>query len=102
MSYLDDEFLKEYLVPQNLQFMREQFSFDQIEEGKFPFLAKLGTSFLVIRLRTLQKKIEKENKLERKIELLAKMTSITGYLSTIGIVIDTNDKSLASKIPKIR
>ena len=56
----------------------------------------------MIRLRNLQRKIEKEKNLERKIDLLSKQNSIIGYLATIGIVIDTKDKSLASKIAGLR
>ena len=99
---MNDSFLNEYLLESEQTLLDEQFSFDQIEEAKYPFLAKLGTGLLVIRLRTLQRKIEKEKNLVRKIDLLSKQNAINGYLSTIGIVVDTKDKSLASKIPRIR
>ena len=97
-----NDFLNEYLLESEQNLLDEQFSFDQIDEAKYPFLAKLGTGLLVIRLRNLQKKIEKEQNLERKIDLLSKQNAIIGYLATIGIVVDTKDKSLASKIPRFR
>ena len=99
---MNDTFLNEYLLESEQNLLDEHFSFDQIHESKYPFLAKLGTGLLVIRLRNLQRKIEKEKNLERKIDLLGKQNSIIGYLATIGIVVDTKDKSLASKIPRFR
>lgn len=99
---MNDSFLNEYLLESERTLLNEHFSFDQIHESKYPFLAKLGTGLLVIRLRNLQRKIEKEKNLERKIDLLGKQNSIIGYLATIGIVVDTKDKSLASKIPRFR
>lgn len=65
-----------------------------IEGSAYPAWVKATVLVLTFKISHLESQIKNEKDVVRKINLLATQQKFASYLSTLGIAIDTKDKSL--------
>lgn len=65
-----------------------------IEQGAYPIWVKGTVLLLTLKIRNLENQIKIENDLTKKVDLLSTQLKFTSYLSSLGIAVDTKDKTL--------
>lgn len=65
-----------------------------IEQNTYPIWAKATVLFLTLKIKNLETQIKNETDLSKKINLLSTQMKITSYLTSLGIAVDTRDKTL--------
>lgn len=65
-----------------------------IEQGAYPTWVKGTVLLLTLKIRNLENQIKNEKDITTKINLLSTQLKFTSYLSSLGIAVDTKDKTL--------
>ncbi len=65
-----------------------------IEQNSYPAWVKTTVLLLTLKIGQLESKIKNEKDVVKKINLLTMQLKLTSYLSSLGIAIDTKDKTL--------
>ena len=65
-----------------------------IEQGDYPAWVKGTVLLLTLKIRNLESQIKNENDITKKVDLLSTQLKFTSYLSSLGIAVDTKDKTL--------
>ena len=69
-----------------------------LEEGSYPLWTKAVTAGLVLKVRSLSRKIEREEDVAKQNELLGQQNKLLGYLHGLGIAVGTNDQALMRSV----
>ena len=65
-----------------------------IEANQYPAWVKTTVLLLTLKIKTLENQIKNENDVVKKINLLTTQLKLSSYVSTLGIAVDTKDKTL--------
>lgn len=65
-----------------------------IEQNAYPAWVKTTVLLLTLKIGHLESQIKNEKDVVKKINLLTTQLKLTSYLSSLGIAIDTKDKTL--------
>lgn len=65
-----------------------------IEANQYPPWVKATVIFLTLRIKNLETQIKNEKDVVKKINLLTTQLKLNSYLSSLGIAVDTKDKTL--------
>ena len=63
-------------------------------EGAYPAWVKASALLLVSRLRTLTSEIRASTDPLKKLDLIGQQNNLLGYLATLGIAVDVNDRNV--------
>lgn len=73
---------------------------NSVNEGNYPTWVKVAVIALAGRLSSLEKRVSNTDDMGLKLDYIGKMTATAGYMSGLGIAIDTNDKRLLSVLKR--
>ena len=73
---------------------------NSINEAAFPTWVKVAVIALAARLSSYEKRVANADDVSVKLDYIGKMTATAGYMSGLGIAIDTNDKRLLSVLKR--
>jgi hypothetical protein len=73
---------------------------NKLNEASYPSWVKVAAVALAARLSTLSGKLSNAENVNDKLNILGKMTAAAGFISGLGIAMETNDKRLLSRIKK--
>ena len=65
-----------------------------IEQGAYQTWVKGSVLLLTVKIRNLENQIKNEKDVVKKINLLTTQLKLNSYLSSLGIAVDTKDKTL--------
>ena len=65
-----------------------------IEQGAYPTWVKDTALLLTLKIRNLENQIKNEKDIVKKINLLTTQLKLSSYVSSLGIAVDTKDKTL--------
>lgn len=65
-----------------------------IEQGAYPPWVKGTVILLTLKIRNLESQIKNEQDITKKVDLLSTQLKFTSYLSSLGIAVDTKDKTI--------
>lgn len=65
-----------------------------LEENQYPAWVKTTVLLLTLKIKTLENQIKNEKDVVKKINLLTTQLKLSSYVSTLGIAVDTKDKTL--------
>ena len=71
---------------------------DQINERKYPRWLRFSVAGIVIKIRGLQSKIDKENDPNEQNKLIAKQNALLSYIGGLSIGVGSTDKILLQKL----
>lgn len=74
----------------------------ELREGSYPLWVKGTVGLMILRVRSLATRIERETDLNRQNRLIAQQNKIISYINGLGIAVSTSDKQLLHKIKSIR
>lgn len=74
----------------------------ELREGTYPLWVKGTVGLMILRVRSLATRIERETDLNRQNRLIAQQNKIISYINGLGIAVSTSDKQLLHKIKSIR
>ena len=74
----------------------------ELREGSYPLWVKGTVGLMILRVRALATRIERETDLNRQNRLIAQQNKIISYINGLGIAVSTSDKQLLHKIKSIR
>ena len=63
-------------------------------ENKYPTWVKGSALFLTLKIRSIESQIQSEKDLGKKMNLIATQMKFNSILSTLGIAVDSKDRSL--------
>ena len=72
-----------------------------ISEGRYPVWVKVVVAGIVMRLSNLQSQLESETDEKKRDELLGRQNKLLGYISGLGIGVNSNDPKLLTKLRSI-
>jgi hypothetical protein len=72
-----------------------------ISEGRYPVWVKVVVGGIVMRLSNLQSQIESETDEKKRDALLGRQNKLLGYISGLGIGVNSNDPKLLTKLRSI-
>ena len=72
-----------------------------LSEGKYPMWVKVVVGGIVMKLSNLQSQIETEKDEHKRDVLLSKQNKLLGYISGLGIGVNSNDPKLLTKLRSI-
>ena len=72
-----------------------------ISEGRYPVWVKVVVAGIVMRLSNLQSQIESETDEKKRDALLGRQNKLLGYISGLGIGVNSNDPKLLTKLRSI-
>ena len=72
-----------------------------ISEGRYPVWVKVVVAGIVMRLSNLQSQIESETDEKKRDVLLGRQNKLLGYISGLGIGVNSNDPKLLTKLRSI-
>jgi len=65
-----------------------------IEENQYPSWVKTTVLLLTFKIKNLETQIKNERDVVKKINLLTTQLKLSSYVSSLGIAVDTKDKTL--------
>ena len=68
-----------------------------IESQQYPAWVKGTVLFLIMKIRSIENQIKTEKDVSKKLNLLSQQTKFNSLINTLGIAIDTKDKSLVKR-----
>jgi hypothetical protein len=71
---------------------------EYITEGKYPNWVRITTALLVLRVRNLSIRIQREKDPKVQNDLIAKQNKLLSYIDGLSIGVGTDDAALLSKI----
>lgn len=75
---------------------------DGLLEGTYPMWVRIFVGGLVIRLKSLNTKIQSEDDPIQQNKLISQQNQLLGYINGLGIGVSSNDKTLLNKMKSIR
>ena len=72
-----------------------------LNEGRYPMWVKVVVGGIVMKLSDLQSKIETEKDDHKRDVLLSRQNKLLGYISGLGIGVNSNDLKLLTKLRSI-
>lgn len=70
----------------------------ELTEGRYPMWVKVVVGGIVVKLRNLQTQIEVETDQKKQNILISRMNTLLGYISGLGIGVNSNDPKLLTKL----
>lgn len=74
----------------------------ELQEGAYPLWVKGTVGLMILRVRSLASKIEREADPNRQNRLIAQQNKLISYINGLGIAVSTSDKQLLQKIKGIQ
>ena len=74
----------------------------ELREGTYPLWVKGTVGLMILRVRSLATRIDRETDPKRQNILIAQQNKLISYISGLGIAVSTSDKQLMQKIKGIR
>ena len=71
---------------------------DQINEVKYPLWLRFSVAGIVIKIRSLQSKIDKENDPAKQNKLIAKQNALLSYMGGLNISVSSSDSVLLNRL----
>ena len=75
--------------------------YTNLSEGKYPTWVKVVVGGIVLKLSNLQSQIETEKDDHKRDVLLSRQNKLLGYISGLGIGVNSNDPKLLTKLRSI-
>ena len=72
--------------------------YTQLSEGTYPAWVKVTVGAMVLKVRNLSARIERENDPVKQNRLLAQQNKLLAYVSGLGVAVSTSDKQLMGKM----
>lgn len=69
-----------------------------IDEGSYPLWLKVTTAALVLKIRNLSKRIEREKDPVVQNKLLSQQNKLISYIEGLGIAVSSEDKKLLQRL----
>jgi hypothetical protein len=73
-----------------------------IAEGKYPVWVRITVAGLVLKIRNLTNRIQKEEDPFKQNQLIAQQNKLISYVSGLGIGVGTNDTSLLKRLKSFK
>lgn len=73
-----------------------------VAEGKYPVSVRITVAGLVLKIRNLTIRIQKEEDPFKQNQLIAQHNKLISYVSGLGIGVSTNDKSLLNRLKSFK
>ncbi len=83
--------------------MKPVLSFAQytaLNEGTYPAWVKVTVGAMVLKVRNLSARIERENDPVKQNRLIAQQNKLLAYMGGLGVAVSTNDAQLIGKFPR--
>ena len=74
----------------------------ELQEGTYPFWVKGTVGLLILRVRSLASRIEREADQNRQNSLIAQQNKLISYINGLGIAVSTSDRQLLQKMKRLR
>ena len=75
--------------------------YTQSNEGTYPAWVKVTVGAMVLKVRNLSARIERENDPVKQNRLIAQQNKLLAYVVGLGVAVSTSDKQLLSKIKSV-
>ena len=75
--------------------------YTQLNEGTYPAWVKVTVGAMVLKVRNLSARIERENDPVKQNRLLAQQNKLLAYVSGLGVAVSTSDRQLMGKMQRI-
>ena len=75
--------------------------YTQLSEGTYPAWVKVTVGAMVLKVRNLSARIERENDPVKQNRLLAQQNKLLAYVSGLGVAVSTSDRQLMGKMQRI-
>ena len=72
-----------------------------LKEGRYPVWVKVVVGGIVMRLANLQSQLESETDTKKRDVLLGRQNKLLGYITGLGIGVNSNDPQLLTKLKAI-
>jgi hypothetical protein len=72
--------------------------YTQLSEGTYPAWVKVTVGAMVLKVRNLSARIERENDPVRQNRLIAQQNRLLAYVGGLGVAVSTNDKQLIGRL----
>ena len=72
-----------------------------LNEGTYPAWVKVTVGAMVLKVRNLSARIERENDPVKQNRLLAQQNKLLAYVSGLGVAVSTSDRQLMGKMQRI-
>ena len=75
--------------------------YTQLNEGAYPTWVKVTVGAMVLKVRNLSARIERENDPVKQNRLTAQQNKLLAYMAGLGVAVSTSDKQLMGKMHTI-
>jgi len=75
--------------------------YTQLSEGTYPAWVKVTVGAVVLKVRNLSARIERENDPVKQNRLIAQQSKLLAYVSGLGVAVSTSDKQLMGKLHQV-
>jgi len=75
--------------------------YTELTEGTYPAWVKVTVGAMVLKVRNLSARIERENDPVKQNRLLAQQNKLLAYVSGLGVAVSTSDRQLMGKMQRI-
>jgi hypothetical protein len=69
-----------------------------LNEGTYPAWVKVTVGAMVLKVRNLSARIERENDPVKQNRLIAQQSKLLAYVSGLGVAVSTNDRQLMGRL----
>lgn len=69
-----------------------------LNEGTYPAWVKVNVGAMVLKVRNLSARIERENDPVKQNRLIAQQSKLLAYVSGLGVAVSTSDRELMRKV----
>jgi len=69
-----------------------------LNEGTYPAWVKVNVGAMVLKVRNLSARIERENDPVKQNRLIAQQSKLLAYVSGLGVAVSTNDRQLMGRL----
>ena len=75
--------------------------YTQFNEGTYPAWVKVAVGAMVLKMRNLSARIERENDPVKQNRLIAQQNKLLAYVGGLGVAVSTSDRRLMGKLHNI-
>ena len=75
--------------------------YTQLNEGTYPAWVKVTVGAMVLKVRNLSARIERENDPVKQNKLIAQQNKLLAYVGGLGVAVSTSDRQLMGKLHNI-
>ena len=72
--------------------------YTQLSEGNYPAWVKVTVGAMVLKVRNLSARIERENDPVKQNRLIAQQNKLLAYVAGLGVAVNTGDRQLIGKL----